>query len=187
MSSKENSLGTRTRVLGFFVLAFWVTEGIDWFLGGALNQLGVMPRNTDWLWGIALAPFLHGNFAHLIGNTIPFLVLGWFILLDGTGTFFAVFFLSALTAGLGIWIFGAPGSVHIGASGVVFGFLGYLLLRGVFQRSLKSILLAVVTGVLYGGAIWGVLPGVPGVSWEGHLFGFLGGGLAAKLSSSKEQ
>ena len=109
------------------------------------------------------------------------LVLGWFVALAGTTALVEVTILVALFGGAGTWLIGRSGSVHVGASGVVFGYLGYLLGRGLFERSLGSILVSLVVGVLYGGLVWGVLPTRPGVSWEGHLCGFLAGVLAAWL------
>jgi membrane associated rhomboid family serine protease len=132
------------------------------------------------------APFLHGNFAHLIANTIPFLTLGWFVMLRETSDFFVVTGITMLVSGLGVWLFGSAG-LHIGASGVVFGYLGFLLARGYFERNIPSILLSVIVGFLYGGAIWGVLPTQPGVSWEGHLFGFIGGVIAARFLSQRKK
>jgi membrane associated rhomboid family serine protease len=101
-------------------------------------------------------------------------------MLRRTSDFFVVSAIAMLVGGLGTWLFGAP-ALHIGASGVIFGYLGFLLLRGYFERKFASILFSVFVGILYGSLIWGVLPGQPGISWEGHLFGFLGGVLAAKL------
>jgi membrane associated rhomboid family serine protease len=120
-----------------------------------------------------------------VANTLPFVFLGWLVMLRRMADFFVVSAFAILVGGLGVWLFGGPNTLHIGASGVVFGFLGYLLLRGYFERSFTSILLAVVVGVLYGGALWGVLPSEPGISWQGHLFGFIGGGGAARTLARK--
>ncbi|MFM7788135.1 MAG: rhomboid family intramembrane serine protease, partial [Microcystis panniformis] len=92
-----------------------------------------------------------------------------------------------LVGGLGVWLFAAPGSIHIGASILIFGYLGFLLLRGYFQRNIPSILLSILVFLLYCGTIWGVLPSRPGISWQGHLFGFLGGVLAAKLIATEKK
>ncbi len=172
-------------LLGGLVATMWVVELLDQLVfSGHLNSFGIIPRTSIGLRGIAFAPFLHLNFAHLIGNTIPFLVLGWLIMLRETSDFIWVTLVVGLTSGLGTWVFGSPGT-HIGASGVVFGYLGYLLLRGVFERRLGSICLSLFVGVIYGSLIWGILPLHRGISWEGHLFGFLGGVLAARLFSSR--
>jgi membrane associated rhomboid family serine protease len=179
-------LKTQGTILGGFVATIWVLEVVDVFLGGALNTYGILPRNLIGLRGILFAPFLHGNFAHLIANTIPFLTLGWFVMLRETSDFFVVTGITMLVSGLGVWLFGSAG-LHIGASGVVFGYLGFLLARGYFERNIPSILLSVIVGFLYGGAIWGVLPTQPGVSWEGHLFGFIGGVIAARFLSQRKK
>ena len=174
-------------ILGFFLAAFFGLEIFDWIIGGALNHYGVRPRTLEGLRGIALAPVLHADFAHLLSNTLPFALLGWLILVQGIWRFFAVYLLTCLTAGLGTWLIGGADTVHIGASGVIFGFIGYLMLGAVFRRSLKAILLSLVVGLLYGGCVFGILPGTPGVSWEGHLFGFIGGILAARLLAKSKK
>ncbi|HEU4561365.1 MAG TPA: rhomboid family intramembrane serine protease [Longimicrobium sp.] len=163
----------------------WVLQLVNTIAFNVLVRLGIRPRETGGLLGILFAPFLHGGFPHLMANTIPFLVLGWLILLHSVRDFVMVSLLAMLVGGLGTWLTGAPGSVHVGASGVVFGYFGFLLLRGWFRRSAWSILLSLVIGILYGGLLFGVLPGQAGISWQGHLFGFLGGGLSAWLLCRK--
>lgn len=173
-------------ILGAFVGLMWVLEIIDAPLGGGgrwcggLNQFGIFPRQIAGLRGILFAPFLHGGFAHLIANTIPFATLGWLVMLRRTTDFWLVTAIAMLIGGLGTWLFGAPGC-HIGASGVIFGYLGFLISRGYFERRIGSVLFSIVVLLLYGGLLWGVLPLRIGISWEGHLFGFIGGVIAAKL------
>lgn len=174
-------LKTQGTILGGLVGVMWALEIVDLALGGALNSFGIRPHSLIGLRGILFAPFLHGNFAHLIANTIPFLVLGWFVMLQETSDFFLVSAIAMLVGGLGTWLFGSANSVHIGASGVIFGYLGFLLARGYYERNIPSIFLAIIVGVFYGGAIWGIFPGQIGISWQGHLFGFIGGILAARL------
>jgi membrane associated rhomboid family serine protease len=166
--------------LGTGVGAFWVVFVVNTMLGGLLTQFGVIPRSVIGLRGLLFAPFLHGNLAHLISNTLPFLALGWMVMLRDARHFWPVTLLAALGAGLGAWLFGAPGSVHIGASGVVFGYLGFLLLAGLYTRSVGSILLSLVTAVLWGGLVVGMNPNQTGVSWQAHVGGFIGGILAAR-------
>lgn len=188
MSTNESrtiaeELRTHVLVLGGFVALMWAVEIVDQFvfrlgLRSTLDLYGIIPRNPVGLRGILFAPFLHGGFPHLISNTVPFIVLGWLVMARETSDFFWVSLISALTSGLGTWLFGSSG-IHIGASGVVFGYLGYLLLRGYFERSVISIAISLFVGTLYGSLLWGVLPIRYGISWEGHLFGFLGGVLAA--------
>jgi membrane associated rhomboid family serine protease len=178
----------RTALLGSvaFVALLWVLEVVDQTTGSALDAEvfanGITPRDTDGLVGILLAPLLHGGFGHLAGNTVPLLVLGFLLLLSGVPRALAVTAVVWLTAGAGVWLVGASG-VHLGASVLVFGWLAFLLVRGVFARNLGQVALGLVLLVVYGGVLWGVLPGDPGVSWEGHLFGALGGiGAAAVLA-----
>ena len=179
-------LKTQGKILGGFVAIMWILEIADLVLGGALNAYGIAPHNIIGLRGILFAPFLHGGLGHLIANTIPFIVLGWFVMLQQTRDFFVVSAITMLVSGLGTWVFGSPNSVHIGASGLIFGYLGFLLLRGYFERNFPSILLSITVGILYGSTIWGVLPTRPGISWEGHLFGFIGGVIAARLLARKK-
>lgn len=175
-------------LLGSILAVMWGLEIVDLYaLRGALDVYGIHPRETDKLVGIAFAPFLHGNLAHLMSNTVPLVIFGWIIMLHQVRDFFIVSLISLLVGGAGTWLVGAPGSVHIGASGVVFGLFGFLLLRGWFRRSIGSILLSVGIFLLYGGILWGVLPTQPGVSWEGHLFGFAGGVLAARLLAGRDR
>lgn len=170
-------------ILGGFVGLMWGLEILDIFLGGALNQFGIRPHSIVGLRGILFAPFLHGNLLHLMANTIPFLILGWLVMLRRTSDFFPVTAIVMLVGGLGTWLFAPSYTNHIGASGVVFGYLGFLLARGYFERSFGSILMSIAVGILYGGMIWGVLPGQIGISWQGHLFGFIGGIIAAQMLS----
>jgi len=174
------SVKTQITTLGTTLGAFWVAFVMNAMLGGALDQFGVIPRTTDGLRGILFAPFLHGNLNHLVANTIPFLALGWMVMLRDARHFLPVTLFSMLGAGLMAWTLGAPGSVHIGASGVVFGYLGFLLLAGVYTRSFWSLVLSLVTAVLWGGLVLGIAPGQAGISWQAHLGGFVGGILAAR-------
>lgn len=116
-----------------------------------------------------------------MANTLPFVILGWLVLIRATEDFFMVTAIAMGVGGLGTWLLAGPRTVHVGASGLVFGYLGYLLLRGYFERSFAASFISIVVAVAYGSLIFGVLPTVPGVSWQGHLFGFLGGGLAARF------
>ena len=188
--SRVGKLGQILRVqaviLGSFVLAFWVIEVLDWVIfRGALDRFGVRPRSISGLWGILFGPFLHVGFGHVLANTIPFLVLGWFVMIRRLRDFVLVTAIAAAVSGLGIWLIGPSRSIHLGASGLVFGYFGFLLLRGYYERRLSSILWSIAVVALYGGMLWGVLPQQAGVSWQAHLFGFIGGGLAAYLLADK--
>lgn len=182
-----NELMTHAILLGTLLLLLWLIEGIDQlFWHETLDFYGIQPRTAIGLRHIFFAPFLHKGFNHLLANTAPFLVLGWFVLLRGVPAFIWVSVIAALVSGLGVWLLGMPATIHVGLSGVIFGYLGFLLFRGYFERSSQAIGLAIVAGFLYGGMIWGVLPLQPNVSWLGHLFGFVGGAAAARqLNSSR--
>lgn len=168
-----------------FVGVLWVAEIIDTVLGNRLDAEGIRPGDVDGLSGVLFAPLLHGGFGHLIANTVPLLVLGFLVLLSGVRRWVGVTAVVWLVGGVGTWLIGGAGTVHIGASGIVFGWLAYLILRGFFSRSARQILLGVVVLLLYGGLLWGVLPGRPGISWQGHLFGAVGGVLAAWWSAER--
>jgi len=173
-------------ILGAFVIIIWLVEVFDWILGGSLDQFGILPRQIIGLRGIILAPILHGSFGHVAANTIPFIVLGWFVLLRGVRPFVIVTTLAILIGGIGTWLIAPSASVHIGASGLIFGFLGYLIFRGYFERSWEAIGWSILVLFIYGGMLLGMLPTSMPVSWQMHLFGFIGGGLAAYLLSKNE-
>lgn len=176
------------KIIGLFLAIFWILEIVNQaFLGQSLNFLGIRPRNLIGLSGIPLAPFLHVDFGHLLANTFPFAILGWFVMLENTRHFYFVSVVTALSSGVGVWLFAQPGSITMGASGVIFGYLGFLLARGYYQRNTPSIALALTVIFLYGGMIWGIFPSDPSVSWLGHLFGFLGGIYAAKYLTESKQ
>jgi len=156
----------------------WAVEVIDLVPGTPFDRWGVRPRSARGLFGIVLTPFLHTGFPHLIANTVPFAILGGTIALGGSKPFAEVTVLVAAVSGLGIWVFGASHSVHIGASGLVFGYLTYLVSRGIIARNVWWILGGLVVLAFYGGLFWGLLP-TPRVSWLGHVFGAVGGVLAA--------
>lgn len=180
-NSGSNEFQEQISILTTLVGIMWGVELLDsLFLNNYLNNFGIHPRTLWGLTGIFLCPFLHGGLPHLIANTVPFLTLGWFVMLRRTSDFWVVTATSMIIGGLGVWLVGGSNTVHIGASGLVFGYLGFLLLRGYFERSLSSIFLSLLILFLYGGLIWGVLPLQRGVSWEAHLFGFIGGVIAAR-------
>lgn len=186
--SMAQELKAQVFVLGGLVALMWAVEILDLFLfRGRLDAYGIRPRNFVGLRGILFSPFLHGGLGHLIANTIPFLTLGWLIMLRETSDFFSVTVITMLVSGFGTWLTGSPYSIHIGASGLIFGYFGFLLLRGYFERSFAAILFSLFVGLLYGGMIWGVLPLQYGISWQGHLFGFIGGALAARLLAKQRR
>jgi len=154
---------------------------------GSLDALGIRPRRISGLLGLFTAPLLHGGFAHLISNSIPFFVLGGVALMSGIVTFTKVTLLIAVVGGLCTWFLGAPGSVHIGASGLVFGYLGFVIFRGIFSQRPKWLIVGLVTGFIYMGLLFSLLKVKRGVSWTGHLGGFLAGVVAARVVSKKDR
>lgn len=167
------------QVILVFVGFLYVVELLDTLLGNRLDGAGVRPREVDGLDGIVFAPVLHAGWAHLVANTVPLLVFGFLILLGGVARWVVVTAVVWVMAGVGVWLTGGDHTVHIGASVLAFGWLVYLLVRGFFSGSVPQILLGLLLLFVYGGLLWGVLPGQPGVSWQGHLFGALGGLFAA--------
>jgi len=179
------TIRSQAATLGGALGTFWTALGANTLLGGALYQFGVIPRTLIGLRGILFAPFIHGSVAHLAANTIPFVVLGWLTLIQGRGRFTRVTLAAMLGSGLMAWVLGAPGSVHIGASGVIFGYLGFLMLTGWFERKFWNIALSVGVTAAWGGLVFGVMPGQVGISWQAHLGGFIGGVLAARALSRR--
>ncbi len=176
------------RLSGAFVMVgatlalLWGLEVLDSAMNGRLDAYGIRPRSVEGLEGIAFAPFLHAGFGHLLSNSLGFAVLGVVTYAAVTlARFLGVIAITALTSGFGAWLFGAPNTVVIGASGVIFGLLGFLLFRGLAERSPGAITISIMMLIVYGGTISGILPGVPYVSWQSHLFGFIGGATAAFL------
>jgi len=180
-----SELQTQGLILGGMVLLLWLIHGVDWLLPRDLRVYGIHPRTWLGLRGILLAPFLHGSWTHLIANTIPLVTLAWLIMLRQIREFWLVSLVVILVGGLGTWLVGATGSVHIGASTLIFGYFGFLLMRSYFERSLVAIAIAILVFFLYGSIIWGVLPTQASISWEGHLFGLMGGILAARWLSRR--
>ena len=165
-------------VVGVVVATMWVVELIDLLPHTNLDRWGIQPRQLSGLTGLVASPFLHDGFGHLIGNTIPFLVLGCIIAASGIQRFVQVTVIVGLISGLGVWLFAPSGTVHIGASGLVFGYLTYLMARGFFERHVGQIIVGLVVLFFYGSILWGLFPR-PGISWQGHLFGAIGGVVAA--------
>ncbi|MPZ65815.1 MAG: rhomboid family intramembrane serine protease [Pseudonocardiaceae bacterium] len=173
--------GQAAVVIIAFTCLLYVVEAFDTMLGGALEDEGIDPRSLDGLDGVLWAPLLHGPWSHLVSNTVPVLALGFLVLANGLRQFVGVTAVIWLVGGAGTWLMagGAGGGVHIGASILVFGWMLFLLARGFYTRSAGQITLGVTLFLFWGGLLWGVLPTTPGVSWEGHLFGAIGGLIAA--------
>ncbi len=181
VKQKLQSIGTELKeqiqILASVTLIFWVVFIVnESFWNGRLSAFGIMPHRVIGLRGILFAPFLHGSLYHIASNTASFLVLGWMVMLRNTNDFYFVSIFSAIASGLGTWLVGSPYSVHIGASGVIFGY---------FEKSFVAIAISIAIAVSYGSLIWGILPTRSYISWEGHLFGFIGGVLAARALAAK--
>ena len=170
-----------------FVALLWALEIVDAANGHALDNYGVTPRSEDGLVGILFAPLLHGGWGHLEGNTLPVLVLGFLVLLGDVARGLAATAVIWLVSGVGVWLVSPPNTLTLGASVLVFGWLVYLILRGVFTRRSSEIATGVVLLFFFGGLLLGVLPGQPGVSWQGHLFGALAGIFAAWLVARRSR
>lgn len=174
-------LAAATSMLLFTALLY-VIELVDTLSGDWLqNEGGVEPRELDGLDGVLFSPLLHDGWGHLFANTLPFLIFGFLAMAGGIGEFVTVTAIIWLVGGLALWLFGPSNHDIVGASGVIFGWLAFLLVRGFYARSPGQIVLAVLLFFLYGGTLLGVLPGDPRISWQGHLFGALAGVLAARM------
>ncbi|MGX0904513.1 membrane associated rhomboid family serine protease [Roseovarius sp. MBR-79] len=171
----------RTAALAAFVALLWAIQVVNWITGyGLIPAFGLIPRHGSGLDGVIAMPLLPGSFAHLMANTPPLLVMGGLLVASTTRALLPV---NAVVIGLGgglVWLFGSS-AIHIGASGLVFGWFGFLVARSFVDRSLITLGATLVVGVLYSSILWGVLPGQPGVSWEAHLFGAIAGAVAAFL------
>jgi membrane associated rhomboid family serine protease len=165
----------------------WALEAVDAIVGHRLDQYGIEPRDGDGLVGVAAAPFLHDGFGHLAANTVPFAAMGFVIALRGALRLAAVTAVVMLVGGLGTWLVAPAGTIHIGASGVVFGFATYLLSRGVFNRDTLEIAIGVVVALVWGSVLLGGLVPQDGISWQGHLFGAIGGVVAARVLARKRE
>lgn len=179
--TRRNVTGAAVTTLGL-IAGLWAQELVDLFaFGGRLDSLGIRPRDADTFWHVLTAPFLHGGLGHLVANTVPLAVLAFLSAVRNLWRFLGATLLIVVLGGGLVWLFARGGSLHLGASLLVFGYLGYLLGVGWWERTPAAIGVAVLTFLLYGGLLWGVLPGSPWVSWEAHLFGFLAGLVSAAL------
>ena len=170
-----------------FTGVLYGVEAADQVTGGGLDNDGIVARRLDGLDGIIWAPLLHGSWAHLMANTLPFLIFGFLAMAGGIRQFLLVTGLIWVISGLGVWLTAPDNVTTVGASGVIFGWLVFLLVRGFFAHSGRQIVLALVLFFFWGGILLGVLPGEANISWQAHLFGALAGLLAARLVASADR
>ena len=169
-------------LMGAFVALLWVLQVFNWADGYRLDaDFGILPHNVSRLPEIFTAPFLHVSWQHIEGNTVPLFVLGVLAAYRGIRKFLLMTLIVAVVSGLAVWLFQSSGELTVGASGLIFGYFGYVVVRGFFDRNLLDIGLGIVAGLLYWTILQVAIPGTPGISWIGHLGGLFGGVLAAWL------
>ena len=171
--------GTLGVVWGVSLFALYVDRGL-------VFDLALVPRRVDGLLGVFGMPLVHGSMEHLLANTAPLAILGGLVVARGAGYFLIVSLAIAVLGGLALWLFGRE-AAHVGASGLVFGFFGFLVTRAFYERSLRSALVALLVIVAYGTMFFGVLPQGGQISWEGHLFGLIAGGFVARGAFAVER
>ncbi len=159
-------------------VVMWMVYLISLSLNLDLSRMGILPRDMIGILGIISGPIVHANFSHLLSNTMPLLILGWTIFFFYSKVSYKSFIVIYVLTGLLVWLF-AREVYHIGASGIVYGLVSFLFFSGIFRRDNKSIAIALIVTFLYGGIVWGVLPGQKGISWESHLFGGIAGIITA--------
>lgn len=185
-ASRMNPFAAGLLIVG--LLAFmWLLEFYDQATNNSLNQFGIHARELDGLPEIFTAPFLHGSFEHLQGNSIPFLVLGFLTALGGFARWLRASLIIVISSGLVAWLLTPPNTIVLGASGLIMGWLTYVITRGFFDRRPGRILLGLAVLFFYGGLIWGVLPSQVGISWQAHLGGAIGGIIAAKVLHGRDR
>ena len=172
-------------VMGVFLAVIWLLQVLNWADSYRLDyQYGILPHNAGRLGEIFTAPFLHFSWQHIEGNSVPLFVLGVLAAYRSLLRFAFASLIIAVTSGMAVWLFQSSNELTVGASGLIFGYFGYVLLRGFFDRNPLDIGLGLVAGALYWTILQVAIPGTPGVSWIGHVGGLVGGVLAAWLLRS---
>ena len=169
-----------------FVFLMWVVFSIQFFFPINFNGFGILPRTLQGLLGVLTAPLVHGSSVHIISNTIPLLFLGWTLFFFYDNIAKVVFVICYFATNLLVWVFARP-SLHIGASGIVYGIACFLIFYGFFRKDFKSLAISVVVLFLYGGMVYGIFPNHPGISWESHLIGAIVGGYTAMYFARKKR
>lgn len=179
---RDGGLGAAiSTAIGYLVLIWTVFLVNEFIFGGALNNFGVRPRETSTLWGILTAPLLHSDYGHIVANSLPGALFAGLIAMSSKRLFWQVTLLITVVGGGLTWLVGGVNTVHIGASGLIYGWLAFLVVRGFVNRRVMQIILGVILASMYSGLIWGVLPTQMAVSWQMHLFGGLAGIWAAVM------
>ncbi|AZP82365.1 MULTISPECIES: rhomboid family intramembrane serine protease [Mycobacterium avium complex (MAC)] len=194
-TKKRSTAAAGATTIVTFVALLYLVELIDQLTRHALDVHGIRPQRVDGLWGIVFAPVLHESWQHLMANTVPLLVLGFLMTLAGLARFVWATVIIWIVGGFGTWLIGNVGSScgptdHIGASGLIFGWLAFLLVFGIFVRRVRDIIIGLAVMFAYGGVLLGAMPVLGlcgGVSWQGHLCGAIAGVLAAYLLSEPER
>jgi membrane associated rhomboid family serine protease len=186
-AGRAGSPGAAAALMTLLLALLWVLEAFDQLVGGRLDYYGIRAGNPDGLPEIFVAPFLHASWEHLVSNSGPFFVLGFLVLLGGMARWLASSLISMVSSGLTAWLLTPPGTIIIGASGLIFGWLTYLVARSIWSRRPGQLAISVLILIVYGGMIFGVLPSDAGVSWQAHLGGAVGGVVAAFLLHRRGQ
>jgi membrane associated rhomboid family serine protease len=173
--------GWAALIMLLLLAGMWMLELLDQLSGNQLDQLGIHAREVDGMPEILTAPFLHAGWDHLISNSLPFLVLGFLVLLSGLARWLVSSLIIIVVSGMTAWLLTPANTIILGASGLIFGWLTYLLARGLWSRRPAQVVIAVLVLLVYGGLIWGVFPSGAGISWQAHLGGAIAGVLAAWL------
>lgn len=185
-ASKPRPIKTAAVGIGAITAGLYGVEVVDAGSGHSLDgDLGLHAHQFSDLWAIFTSPLVHASWAHIAGNTVPLVILGFIVLLEGWRRFLGVTLIGAITAGLSAWLLSPGHTVTVGASGVIFALLTYLVARGIYTRRIGQIVAGVVIAIAFGSLVWGVLPTNSGVSWQAHLGGALGGVLAAWVLSDR--
>jgi membrane associated rhomboid family serine protease len=175
---RKHKIASPYATLFYLIAVLWFVEIVNLLFDHQLCRYGIFPRTPQGLVGIPFSPFLHAGVVHLFLNTGPLIVLGGLILMTGRAIFIRSTVFIILMGGLGLWLVGRP-AYHVGASALIFGYFGYLVAKGIFDRRMKSFLFAMVAIAAYGGLFWGLLPTARYISWEGHACGFIAGIMSA--------
>jgi membrane associated rhomboid family serine protease len=177
------SLGRAFVTMCAVIPVLFLIEAFDQGLGGGHLDAagGIIPRRIDGLDGVLFSPFLHAGWDHLYGNAVPLILVGTFALAGGGRRFVWSTAVIMGVSGLGVWLIGDPNTVVVGASGVIFGYLGLVFVRGLVERSWWNLGVAAFIGLLYWYQLYNVLPTDQPISWQGHLLGLLGGAIAAVI------